>query len=208
MVDISPDRKHFPKRLGNAAIRLSLVLGAVVIALLIGEAAIRLLPPKGFVDLPSGLLIPHPTLGRVMPANYGPVEKVTSELSFQVQTNSYGLRDVEIGPKGPGVTRLLVLGAVRNSTAFRYEENERTDYYLAKAGGPTRAADIDQTYILKLDGSALTGYVKVRKLEAGDTIVVPISTEPRIRTIPPWKDLATIVSGFSIPLATIWAVTR
>lgn len=70
----------------------------------------RLVPPRGFVDLPSGLLIPHPTLGRVMPANYGPVEKVTSELSFQVQTNSYGLRDVEIGPKAPGVIRLLVLG--------------------------------------------------------------------------------------------------
>jgi protein involved in polysaccharide export with SLBB domain len=105
-------------------------------------------------------------------------------------------------------TSVLVLGAVRNSTAFRYEENERTDYYLAKAGGPAREADIDQTYILKPDGSALTGYVKVRKLEAGDTIVVPISTEPRIRAIPLWKDLATIVAGFSIPLATIWAVTR
>jgi protein involved in polysaccharide export with SLBB domain len=105
-------------------------------------------------------------------------------------------------------TSVLVLGAVRNSTAFRYQENERTDYYLAKAGGPTREADIDQTYILKPDGSALTGYIKVRKLEAGDTIVIPISTEPRIRAIPLWKDLATIAAGFSIPLATIWAVTR
>ena len=110
MATISSDRKSFPKRLGNAAINLLLVLGAVVVALLVGEAALRLVPPRGFVDLPSDLLIPHPTLGRVMRPNYGPVEKVTSELSFQVQTNSYGLRDVEIGPKAPGVIRFLVLG--------------------------------------------------------------------------------------------------
>ncbi|GEM_PF-6088540 len=110
MANISSGGKHFPKRLGIAAINLSLVLGAVVIALLVGEAAIRLVPPRGFVDLPSDLLIPHPTLGRVMPANYGPVEKVTSELSFRVQTNSHGLRDVDIGPKTLGVTRIIVLG--------------------------------------------------------------------------------------------------
>jgi hypothetical protein len=87
-------------------------------------------------------------------------------------------------------------------------DGEPLDYYLNKAGGATREADLDQTYILKPDGSAVTGFLKARKIEAGDAIIVPVSTEPRIRGIPLWKDLATIVAGFSIPLATIWAVTR
>ena len=63
-------------------------------------------------------------------------------------------------------------------------------------------------YILKPDGSALTGYVKVRKMEAGDTIVMPLSTEPKIRTLPLLKDLATIVAGFSLPIATVWALVK
>jgi hypothetical protein len=45
-----------------------------------------------------------------MVPNYAAVEKVTSELSFQVETNSDGLRDREIGPKQHGVRRVLVLG--------------------------------------------------------------------------------------------------
>ena len=72
----------------------------------------------------------------------------------------------------------------------------------------TRDADADQSYILKPDGSAVPGFVKVRKVEAGDTIVIPISTEPRYRTIPVIKDIATIVAGFTLPLATILALYK
>jgi polysaccharide export outer membrane protein len=105
-------------------------------------------------------------------------------------------------------TSVLVLGAVRNSTAIRYAANEPVDYYLEKAGGASPEADPSQMYILRPDGSALTGYVKVRKVEAGDTIVMPLSVEPKIRTLPLLKDLATIVAGFSLPIATIWALVK
>ncbi|MBI4572685.1 MAG: hypothetical protein HY713_05295, partial [candidate division NC10 bacterium] len=55
---------------------------------------------------------------------------------------------------------------------------------------------------------ALAGFAKVRKVEAGDTIVVPASTEPRYRVIPVLKDLAAIISGFTLPLAAILAISR
>jgi protein involved in polysaccharide export with SLBB domain len=103
---------------------------------------------------------------------------------------------------------VLVIGAVRNSTAIRHAQNEPVDYYVEKAGGASAEADTTQMYILRADGSAVTGYVKVQKVEAGDTIVVPISTEPKIRALPFWKDIATIVAGFALPVATIWALVK
>ena len=105
-------------------------------------------------------------------------------------------------------TSVLVLGAVRNGTAILYKANENVEYYLTRVGGPTREADVDQTYILKADGSALASFVKLRNIEPGDVIVVPISTEPKYRMIPLIKDIAAIVAGFTLPLAAILAISK
>ncbi len=105
-------------------------------------------------------------------------------------------------------TSVLVLGAVRNSTAVMYEDKESSEFYIARAGGITREADADQTYILKPDGTALSSFVKVRDIEAGDTIVVPASTEPKVRTMPFMKDIATILGGFALPVAAIGALYK
>jgi protein involved in polysaccharide export with SLBB domain len=100
-------------------------------------------------------------------------------------------------------TSVAILGAVRNSTSVLHKEKENIDYYLSRAGGPTREADVEQAYILKADGTALASFVPMRHVEPGDAIIVPISTEPKIRTIPLLKDLATIVAGFAIPIGVI-----
>lgn len=105
-------------------------------------------------------------------------------------------------------TSVLILGAVRNSTSVLHKDGENIEYYIGQAGGPTREADLEQAYILKADGSALASFVKLRKIEPGDTVVVPISTEPRIRTIPLLKDLATIAGGFAIPFGVIVGLYR
>jgi hypothetical protein len=107
---VRTNSKILVKSLGRWAIRLSLAFGGALIAFLIGEMGIRLFLPKRFIDLPSNLYMPHPILGRVLRPNFGPFEKVTSELSFRIKTNSQGLRDFEIGPKKPNETRILVLG--------------------------------------------------------------------------------------------------
>ena len=104
---------------------------------------------------------------------------------------------------------VLVLGAVRNSTALLYTgAAERPDFYIAQAGGPTREADLDQMYILKPDGSTIASFPKVYNVEAGDTIIVPLSTEPKYRTLPVLRDIATILTGFALPFATIVALLK
>ena len=67
---------------------------------------------------------------------------------------------------------------------------------------------MDQTYILKADGTAISSFVKLRNVEAGDTIVVPRSTEPKVRTMPFLKDIATILGGFALPVAAIGALYK
>jgi protein involved in polysaccharide export with SLBB domain len=105
-------------------------------------------------------------------------------------------------------TSVAILGAVRNSTAVLYREKENMEYYINRAGGTTREADVDQIFIVKADGSAVASFVPLRHVEAGDAIIVPISTEPRIRTIPLLKDLATIVAGFAVPVGVVAAIAQ
>ena len=82
------------------------------------------------------------------------------------------------------------------------------EFYLARAGGPSPEADLDQAYILKPDGTAIAGYMRVRIIEAGDAIIVPISTEPKVRAIPLIRDIALILGGFAVPVATIVALLK
>jgi protein involved in polysaccharide export with SLBB domain len=108
----------------------------------------------------------------------------------------------------PQPTSVLILGAVRNSTSVLWRASQKTEQYIAQAGGATREADLDQTYILKADGSAVASFVKLRQVEPGDAIVVPISTEPRIRTLPLIKDIAAILGGFALPAAAIYGILK
>ena len=102
-----------------------------------------------------------------------------------------------------------VVVIVRNSTALLYTgAAERPDFYIAQAGGATREADLDQMYILKPDGSTIASFPKVYNVEAGDTIIVPLSTEPKYRTLPVLRDIATILTGFALPFATIVALLK
>jgi hypothetical protein len=103
---------------------------------------------------------------------------------------------------------VTVLGAVRNATAVLHKEGENVEYYLNRVGGATREADARQVYILKPDGSALASFVKMRQVEPGDAIVVPISTDPKIPTILMVKDIATILGQIAIPLGVIYGIFR
>jgi protein involved in polysaccharide export with SLBB domain len=105
-------------------------------------------------------------------------------------------------------TSVTVLGAVRNSAAVLYKPDETIDYYIGRAGGVRQEGDVSQTYILKPDGSAIYGFVKMRKLDAGDAVVVPLSMEAKIRWVPFIKDLVTIFAQASIPIGVVWGLMR
>jgi protein involved in polysaccharide export with SLBB domain len=91
---------------------------------------------------------------------------------------------------------VLVMGSVRNPTAVLYKEDLDIQHYLNRAGGLTPEADAKGTYLLKADGSAITGFIRLRNIEPGDVVVVPPSTEAKLQWLSLLKDMATIVGQF------------
>lgn len=66
-----------------------------------------------------------------------------------------------------------VLGNVRAPNAITYIEGRGVDYYISRAGGFTRNADKNGIFIIKPSGEALDRFTQARKIERGDTIIVP-----------------------------------
>jgi protein involved in polysaccharide export with SLBB domain len=107
-------------------------------------------------------------------------------------------------PRRPG--SVLVFGSVRNPTAVVYEEGRDVEYYLTRAGGLTKEADKDELHIVKADGSAMAGFLKLRKIEPGDVIVAPVKVEAKLRTLPVIRDIATILGQFALTAGVIGAL--
>jgi protein involved in polysaccharide export with SLBB domain len=100
-------------------------------------------------------------------------------------------------------TSIFIVGAVRNSASVLHKEGENIEYYISQAGGARAGAEVKETYILKADGTAVASFVKLRKLEPGDAVVVPISTEAKIQWVPFIKDMLTILAQAAIPIGVI-----
>jgi len=80
---------------------------------------------------------------------------------------------------------ITVVGEVRRSGSFVLQENYNIDDYLQLAAGMTARGDEDEIYIIKADGSVKKNQEKSsllvfedgsEKIQAGDTIVVPIKS--------------------------------
>lgn len=104
-------------------------------------------------------------------------------------------------PQAPN--SVVVIGSVRNATGILYKEGSRVKDYLRLAGGANPEADEKNLYLIKSDGSALGDISGGTAVDRGDTLVVPVSTEVKYRTLPLWRDIATIVGQFAITLAAI-----
>ncbi|MDQ6989081.1 MAG: capsule biosynthesis GfcC family protein, partial [Mariprofundaceae bacterium] len=74
--------------------------------------------------------------------------------------------------------QVLVMGQVYNSIAMLYQKGMDVDDYLDAAGGVTRMADEDRTYVVRANGQvdALSGWWSSR-VHPGDTIIVPEQLE-------------------------------
>jgi len=101
---------------------------------------------------------------------------------------------------------VAIVGAVRNPTSVVYQEGADVEYYLNRAGGLTPEADRKGVYIQKADGSALTGFSKIRKVEAGDALIIPPKAETQYRPIPIARDLITVFSQTLLSIASLAAL--
>ena len=138
------------------------------------------------------------TLGRIV-VHLDDLEKFAGSPSDLILENGDRLNVPQIPAE------VLVLGSVKQPTAIIYSEGEDIQYYLNRAGGFTEAAEAKEMYLLKADGSALTGFLRLRNVEVGDAIIVPPKSQER--TDWSWlKDLATIAGQAALGLAAIKSI--
>ena len=93
---------------------------------------------------------------------------------------------------------ISVLGEVQQPTAHLYNNDFRLHDYIDLSGGTKKSADRKRIYVLKANGSvALSGgsgwlSLKRLKIEAGDTIVVPIDADKQ-KTLTVWSEATQII---------------
>ncbi|MGH9465107.1 MAG: SGNH/GDSL hydrolase family protein [Thermoanaerobaculia bacterium] len=92
--------------------RLALAGGGVLVTVAIVEGLLQWLTPSP----PANWIRPDERLHHAQKASFS-TRFISPEWDTAVVTNRLGLRDVEIGPKAPGVVRVLVLG---DSYTFGY----------------------------------------------------------------------------------------
>ncbi len=119
-----------------------------------------------------------------------------------------------------------VMGAVMSNASLVYTDKAGPKDYVRMAGGYSRYADVRNTYVLKVDGSAkklpegainwsgsnerweLVGFdAGERPIESGDTIVVPEKLE-RIAWLREIKDIAQIMASMATATGIIYLITR
>ncbi|MBI3988059.1 MAG: SLBB domain-containing protein [candidate division NC10 bacterium] len=98
---------------------------------------------------------------------------------------------------------VVVIGSVRNPTSILYKPGQNLDYYFTRAGGLTSEADKKEIYLMKADGSAHVGFVKLREIEPGDSVIVPPKAAVKVRPLPVARDLLTILGQTLLSVAAL-----
>lgn len=75
----------------------------------------------------------------------------------------------------PRLGTVQVAGAVYNENAFRYQPGKRLSAYLNDAGGPTRQADAKRIFLVRADGTVISGrsHGKFWHFDFGNTVLLP-----------------------------------
>lgn len=96
-----------------------------------------------------------------------------------------------------------VIGSVYSQATFLYEPGKSGSYYLKRAGGLLEDANKKAIYVVKADGSALQADDAFSQIQAGDVIIVPPSTDGKIRPSAFARDLASILGSMAITSAAL-----
>ena len=110
-------------------------------------------------------------------------------------------------------TSIGVFGSVFNAGSYLYSEGRGVESYLSLAGGPTRGADEGSTFVIRANGTVISGRqqggwfnrgtgLAGLKAEAGDTVFVPEEMN-KITFVQGAKDWTQILYQFGLGLAAI-----
>jgi polysaccharide biosynthesis/export protein len=107
---------------------------------------------------------------------------------------------------------ITILGEVQSPTSHIYKPGLSRDDYIALSGGTTQKADHKRIYVVRANGDVVTGgrsgwFRRSQSLEIrpGDSIVVPLDTE-RVRALPIWTAVTTIIYNLAIALLAVHSV--
>jgi protein involved in polysaccharide export with SLBB domain len=119
----------------------------------------------------------------------------------------------------PRPTSVGVFGSVFNGGNYLYGEGRQVTDYLNLAGGPTRGADASSTFVIRANGSVISGQQQKAhwigsggslaglKAEPGDTVFVPEDIN-KTTFVQAAKDWTQILYQFGLGIAGIVAATR
>ncbi|PHV11149.1 SLBB domain-containing protein [Chitinimonas sp. BJB300] len=142
---------------------------------------------------------------------------VTGRIVLEMPTDARGLEQLpdlplEDGdrlyiPAKPGF--VLVQGSVYSQNAYIHKSSKRLTDYIAQAGGATRTADENDTFVIRADGSVhnsrnagFFGGFRGTEVMPGDTIVVPEDFN-KISWMRELKDWSQIIYQFALGAAAL-----
>ena len=113
-------------------------------------------------------------------------------------------------------TTVGVFGSVFNGGSYLYSNGNTLSDFLKLAGGPTRGADADSSFMLRANGSVVSarqrssgwlsvGGIENLQAEPGDTIFVPESLD-KTTFIQAAKDWTQIFANFGLGIAAIHSI--
>lgn len=109
----------------------------------------------------------------------------------------------------PGrMQEVTVLGEVQSGTSHLWDPALGRDDYIRLSGGPTQKADQGRIYVVRANGSVVSGggsaWFKSNHgaIRPGDTIVVPLDAE-RMRPLPLWTAVTTIIYNLAVSVAAV-----
>lgn len=103
---------------------------------------------------------------------------------------------------------ITVIGEVQNATSHLYRPGLSRDDYIAESGGATRRADQGRIYVVRANGSVVTGEGNRwfqhgdSSIRPGDTVVVPLNAE-HLPPLPFWQAVTSIVYNVAIAAAAV-----
>jgi len=120
----------------------------------------------------------------------------------------------------PRPSSVGVFGSVFNGGNYLYGEGRQLEDYLNLAGGPTKGADASSAFVIRANGSVVSGQQQSGskwfsrgsalaglKAEPGDTVFVPEEIN-KTTFIQGAKDWTQILYQFGLGIAGIVAATR
>ena len=96
-----------------------------------------------------------------------------------------------------------VLGAVRNPTTVLYRPGLKVADYIRQAGGETQDANKREIYIVRANGTTEVGYLAVKEMGFGDTIIVPQKIEITTPSVALWTSIASVLGSLMLGVAAI-----